>query len=99
VIAWKEGHNGARITLQNLDECKRHSGTRAAVHGLRDDARIIYVPQFLAVIRLVRTRYDEDLPVQGKERFQAPPCLSEKTPFLEDGTKLLWPGVASNPDR
>ena len=96
VIAWDQDHYGIRGPLKNVKERHgyRHAGT--AIEGLGNNARVIHVAQFLTVVSFVCTRHDEHLFMNREKRFETGPCLGEKALFPEDGTKLFWPGVASD---
>ena len=94
MIARDEDHHGIRVPLQYMKKSHANRNTSAAVEGLRDDARVVDVPQFFAIVEFVGLCHDEQLSVNLKERFEARSRLGKKTLFTDDRAKLLWPRIA-----
>ena len=44
MIAWDEGHDYFRITLEYEDECHGNRDTSATIYRLRDNTRSVDVP-------------------------------------------------------
>jgi hypothetical protein len=93
VIAWDEHYHGIRVLLKYVKECHGNRNTSAAIQGLVNDARVIHVPQFLAVVSFMCTRHNEHLSSNRKKRFETGPRLGEEALSPEDRTKLFWPGI------
>jgi len=46
--------------------------------AVRDDTRVVHIPQFLAVVRSCARGHNKQLSINMKERFEARPCLARR---------------------
>jgi hypothetical protein len=97
MIAGEKTDNRVGIALHNLNQRDDDSNRRTAVHGLRNDERVVRVREFASVVLFMGIGNHERLPIARKQRVKTSTRLPQQTVRADKRAKLLRPVISRDP--
>src|SRR5690349_3854436 len=97
MIAGKEAHYRARVSLNDLKEGNDDSDRGSPVQGLRNEDRIFGVRKFLGIVSFMGVRDHEYLPIARKQRIKTSAGLTQEALGTDNRAELLRAIVSRDP--